>query len=88
MFQKIIGNRVVIRRGYTADKTDSGVLHIPDTAKVPLPEGTVLFVGPKATDVKPGDRVVFERFAGVDVEIPGHEEVLIMNEEHIIGVVE
>ena len=40
-----------------------------------------------ALDVKPGDRVLFGKWSGTEVKLDG-EELLIMKESDIMGVVE
>ena len=88
-------DRVVIRRIEGEDKTKGGIL-IPDTVKEKPQEGEVIAVGPGARDesgklialeVKAGDRVLFGKWSGSEVKIDG-EDLLIMKESDILGVVE
>ena len=88
-------DRVVIRRIEGEDKTKGGIL-IPDTVKEKPQEGEVVAVGPGARDesgkliaieVKAGDRVLFGKWSGSEVKIDG-EDLLIMKESDILGVVE
>ena len=88
-------DRVVVRRVEEDAKTAGGII-IPDTAKEKPMEGEVLAVGPGARnekgeivplDVKAGDRVLFGKWSGTEVKIDG-EELLIMKESDIMGVVE
>src|ERR687898_281418 len=88
-------DRVVVRRIEAEDKTKGGII-IPDTAKEKPQEGEVIAVGPGARDesgklipldLKPGDRVLFGKWSGSEVRIDG-EELLIMKESDIMGVVE
>ena len=88
-------DRVVIRRIEGEDKTKGGII-IPDTAKEKPQEGEVIAVGPGARDesgklvpidVKAGDRVLFGKWSGTEVKIDG-EELLIMKETDIMGVIE
>ena len=88
-------DRVVIRRVEQEEKTTGGII-IPDTAKEKPMEGEVIAVGPggrdetgKLTpiDVKVRDRVLFGKWSGTEVKIDG-EELLIMKESDIMGVVE
>jgi chaperonin GroES len=76
-------------------KTAGGII-IPDTAKEKPQEGEVVAVGPGARDetgklvelsVKAGDRVLFGKWSGSEVKIDG-EELLIMKESDILGIVE
>jgi len=88
-------DRVVIRRVEEDTKTTGGII-IPDTAKEKPIQGEVVAVGPGARDetgkvvpldVKAGDRVLFGKWSGTEVKIDG-EELLIMKESDIFGVIE
>jgi chaperonin GroES len=88
-------DRVVVRRIVADEKTAGGII-IPDTAKEKPQEGEVIAVGPGGRDesgklipidVKVGDRVLFGKWSGTEVKIDG-EELLIMKESDIMGVVE
>ena len=88
-------DRVVIRRIEGEDKTKGGIL-IPDTVKEKPQEGEVVAVGPGARDesgkliaieVKAGDRVLFGKWSGAEVKIDA-EDLLIMKESDILGVIE
>ena len=88
-------DRVVVRRLTAEEKTAGGII-IPDTAKEKPQEGEVVSVGPGARneqgqivalDVKAGDRVLFGKWSGTEVKIGG-EELLVMKESDIIGIVD
>ena len=88
-------DRVVVKRLEGEEKTKGGII-IPDTAKEKPQEGKVVAIGPggrdengKLTplDVKAGDRVLFGKWSGTEVKIDD-EELLIMKESDIMGVVE
>ncbi|HJS86815.1 MAG TPA: co-chaperone GroES [Acetobacteraceae bacterium] len=88
-------DRVVVRRIDAEEKTSGGII-IPDTAKEKPMEGEIIAVGPGARneqgqlvppDVKAGDRVLFGKWSGTEVRIEG-EELLIMKESDIMGVIE
>jgi len=88
-------DRVVVRRVDEDNKTAGGII-IPDTAKEKPMQGEVIAVGPGARDeagkvvpldVKAGDRVLFGKWSGTEVKIDG-EELLIMKESDIMGVIE
>ena len=88
-------DRVVVKRLEEDTKTAGGII-IPDTAKEKPQQGEVVAVGPGARDeqgkvisldVKPGDRVLFGKWSGTEVKIDG-EDLLIMKESDIMGVVE
>jgi chaperonin GroES len=88
-------DRVVVRRIESDAKTSGGII-IPDTAKEKPQEGEIVAAGPGARneqgqlvplDVKAGDRVLFGKWSGTEVKIDG-EELLIMKESDIMGIVE
>lgn len=88
-------DRVVVRRVKEEEKSKGGIL-IPDTAKEKPQEGEVIAIGPGARDeegkridmdVAIGDRILFGKWSGTEVTIDG-EELLIMKESDIMGVVE
>jgi chaperonin GroES len=88
-------DRVVVRRIEEDERTAGGII-IPDTAKEKPQQGEVIAVGPGARDekgqlqpldVKAGDRVLFGKWSGTEVKIDG-EELLIMKESDILGVLE
>ena len=88
-------DRVVLRRLEGEAKTAGGII-IPDTAKEKPMEGEVVAVGPGGRnekgeivpmDVKVGDRVLFGKWSGTEVKLDG-EELLIVKESDIMGVVE
>ena len=90
---KPLGDRVLVQRMDVEEK--KGGIIIPDAAKEKPKTGKVIALGLGKRDedgkridfnVKKGDKVLFESYAGTDITIAG-EEYLIMREESIIGVV-
>jgi chaperonin GroES len=88
-------DRVVLRRIEEDERTKGGII-IPDTAKEKPQQGEVVAVGPGARDekgvvqpldVRAGDRVLFGKWSGTEVKIDD-EELLIMKESDILGVLE
>ena len=88
-------DRVVVKRVAEETKTAGGII-IPGTAQEKPSEGKVIAVGPGTRDdagnlvkldVKKGDRVLFGKWGGTEVTIDG-EELLIMKESDIMGVLE
>ncbi len=88
-------DRVVVRRLEQEEKTSGGII-IPDTAKEKPMEGEIIAAGPGGRnengqlvplDVKVGDRVLFGKWSGTEVKIDG-EELMIMKESDIMGVIE
>ena len=88
-------DRIVVSRIADQEKTKGGII-IPDTAKEKPIEGKVLAVGNgrvledgnvRKLDVKVGDRVLFGKYGGTEVTIDG-EDLLILREDDVLGVVE
>ena len=87
-------DRVLIRRLEEQDEKHGSII-IPDTAKEKPQEGKVIAVGTgRVTEegktlplaVKAGDRILFGKYSGSEVNIGG-DEYLIMKEEDILGIV-
>lgn len=88
-------DRVLVRRIKEDEKTAGGII-IPDTAKEKPQQGEVVAVGSGARnengeivalDVKSGDTILFGKWSGSEVKIDG-EELLIMKESDILGIVD
>ena len=88
-------DRVIVIREDEEGKTKGGII-IPDTAKEKPVEGKVTAVGTgkigddgkkQPLEVKKGDRVLFGKYAGTEIQIGGVEH-LIMREDDIIAIVE
>ncbi len=92
---KPLHDRVLIKRLEEEEKTKGGII-IPDTAKEKPIKGEVVATGPgKMSDdgkrmelsVKPGDQVMFNKYAGTEIKIEG-EEHLVMREDDIVAIIE
>ncbi len=88
-------DRVIVRR-VEETRTSPGGIVIPDTAAEKPIQGEVLAVGKgkllengevRPLDVKVGDKVLFGKYSGTEVKVAG-QEVLVMREEDIMGVIE
>ena len=88
-------DRVLVRRIEADTKTAGGII-IPDSAQEKPSEGEIVAVGEGARDddgdripmdVNAGDRVLFGKWSGTEVKIDG-EDLLIMKESDIMGVIE
>ena len=88
-------DRVLVRRVESEEKTAGGLI-IPDSAKEKPAEGEIVAVGAGLRDddgdripldVKVGDKVLFGQYAGSTVKIDG-EELLVMSESEVFGVIE
>ncbi len=87
-------DRVLLRLVEQEAKTAGGII-IPDTAQEKPMEGEVVAVGTghvndngdvRPLDVKSGDRVIFSKWAGTEVQVDG-EELMVMKESDIIGII-
>jgi chaperonin GroES len=90
-----LGDKIVVKRLEAEDKTAGGIV-LPDTAKEKPQQGRVLSVGDgRLTEkgqrypcqVHEGDRIVFTGWAGAEVNVDGHE-LLILREEDILAVLD
>ncbi len=87
-------DRIIVQRLPEEEKTSGGII-IPETAKEKPQRGKVLSTGRGRTtddgkrlplEVKPGDEVLFGKYSGTEFKM-GSEELLMMREEDIYGVV-
>ena len=91
-----LGDKILIKRADAKKKTDSGIF-LPESAKDKPKEGKIMALGNgllnKATGeympftVKKGDSVIFTSYAGNEIKI-GDEEMLILSEDDILGIIE
>ena len=90
---KVLGARLVIKPTPPEEATQSGII-ISSASQEPKYEGTVVAVGPGARldngqqmpmDCEPGNKVIYSRLAGVPINY-NDEELLIINERDIIGI--
>lgn len=87
-------DRVVVKR-MEEERTSAGGIVIPDSAAEKPMKGEVIAVGNgkvndagevRMLDVKVGDQVLFGKYSGTEIKIDG-DDVLIMREEDILGVI-
>ena len=88
-------DRILVKRIENEEKTKGGII-IPDTAKEKPSEGKVVAVGKgkvtddgklQALEVKKGDRVLFSKYSGNEVNLDG-EETLIISEDDVLAILE
>ncbi len=88
-------DRIIVKRVDEEETTKGGII-IPDSAKEKPQEGKVIAVGKgkaneegklQPLDVKKGDKVLFSKYAGTEINIEGTEH-LIIREDDVLGVVE
>ena len=82
-------DRVIVKADPAETVTKGGII-IPDTAQEKPQRGTVIAAGPGKKDepmaVKPGDKVLYGKYAGTDIQIDG-DDLLIMRESDILAIV-
>lgn len=90
-----MGPRILVRQVEAATMTKGG-LHIPDNAQEKPTEAIVLAIGKGRVlndgsllpiDLKVGERVLFNKYAGTPVQIDGVEHI-VLEEHHVVGVME
>lgn len=88
-------DRVLVRRLEEKEVVKGGII-IPDTAKEKPMEGEVIAIGAgkigedgkrQTLDVKPGDRILFGKYAGTEIKIDDQDYV-IMREEEVLAILE
>jgi chaperonin GroES len=91
---KPIGDRVIVQRLGSVEKTKSG-LYLPDSAQEKPQEGKVIAVGSGKTlkngkviplSVKPGDKIIFGKYSGSEITVDDKEYVFL-NEDDILAIV-
>lgn len=87
---KPLADRVLIKPTPAEETTIAGII-IPDSAKEKPLRGTVLATGDgtadEKMDVKPGDEVLYGKYAGTEVELDG-EKLMIMRQSDVLGIFE
>lgn len=92
---KPLHDRVVIKR-LEEERTSAGGIVIPDSAAEKPVRGTVMAMGPGKMladgkvvplAVKKGDTVVFGKYSGTEIKLDG-QEMIVMREEDIMGIIE
>jgi chaperonin GroES len=93
---KPIGDRLIVRRFDSEEKTAGGIV-LPDAAKKKPQRGKVLAAGPgkllkngtrRTLQVKEGDTVIFTSWAGDEFRERGGDAILVMREEDVLAVVD
>src|SRR5579884_3305730 len=88
-------DRVLVKRLNTEEKTKGGII-IPETAKEKPQEGKIISVGKgklledgstRPLDIKVGDKILFGKYGGTEINIEG-DEYLILREEEILAIIE
>ncbi len=88
-------DRILVKRIEEEGKTKGGII-IPDSAKEKPQEGKVIAAGNgkigddgkvQPLDVKKGDKILFSKYAGSEVNIDDDEH-LIIREDDVLGIIE
>ena len=91
---KPLGDRVVIKQLEAEETTKSGIV-LPSQAKEKPQQAQVVAVGPGGVvdgkevkmEVKPGDKVIYSKYAGTEVKM-GEDELIIVKQNDILAIVE
>jgi chaperonin GroES len=92
---KPLGDRI-IAKALSAEEVTPGGIVLPESAQEKPLEGEVLAVGPgaqldsgkiKPMDVKPGDKVIYGKYAGTEVKV-GAQEYIILRQEDVLAIKE
>jgi len=91
---KPLGDRVVIKQLEAEETTKSGIV-LPSQAKEKPQQAQVVAVGPGGVvdgkdvkmEVKPGDKVIYSKYAGTEVKM-GDDEYIIVKQSDILAIVE
>ncbi len=82
---KPLGDRVFVKYMEEVERTAGGI-YIPDAAKEKPQKGKVEAVGKEVKEVKTGDVILFDKYAGSKINID-NEDYLIIKEEEVLGVI-
>lgn len=89
-----LADRLVLKVAEVAEEKTKSGLYVPDSAKEKPQEAEVLAVGPGvlndkgervALEVKVGDKVIFSKYAGMEIKVEG-EEYLVLSERDILAI--
>ncbi len=91
-----LGDRLLVERSDKDQSKSTGGIIIPDAAKEKPLEAKVIAVGPGklchdgktccAMNVKVGDRILFGKYAGTEIKLNGKDNLLVLREEDVLGV--
>ncbi|ACI22172.1 MULTISPECIES: co-chaperone GroES [Thermodesulfovibrio] len=84
---KPLKDRVVVKFSSEELEKTPGGIYVPDVAKEKPQKGTVVEIGSEVKEVKVGDTVLFDKYAGSKIKVDD-VEYLIIKEEEILGIVE
>ena len=88
-------DRVIVKRQEQSRTTASGLI-LPDASQEKMNQGIIVAVGsgnldddgnPQSLEVKEGDTVVFGKYSGSTIQDENNDEVLILKEKEILGII-
>lgn len=92
---KPIGDKI-IAKALSAEEVTPGGIVLPESAQEKPLEGEVIAVGPgeqlgsgefRPIDVKPGDKVIYGKYAGTEVKV-GSQEYIVLRQDDILAIIE
>lgn len=84
---KPLGKRVLVKQIEQEEITKSGIV-LPGTVSKEKPiTGEVLAVGRKIEDIKPGEKIIYEKYTGTEVK-DGEDVYLILDIDNVLGIIE
>ena len=84
---KPLGKRVLVKQIEQEEITKSGIVLTGTVFKEKPITGEVLAVGRKIEDIKPGERIIYEKYTGTEVK-DGEEVYLILDIDNVLGIIE
>lgn len=87
MNYKIMADKVLVKLHKPEERSKSGLIIIPKEAQKTSSFATVIAIGPRQENVKPGDVVVISSYVGIEVVIDD-VDYIILDDFEIMGIVE
>jgi|UniRef100_A0A7C4AJ46 chaperonin GroES len=84
---KPLKDRIVVKFSSEEMEKTPGGIYVPDVAKEKPQKGVVVEIGSEVKEVKVGDTVLFDKYAGSKIKV-NDVEYLIIKEEEILGIIE
>ena len=78
-------DKILIKRPEEFSETDGGII-IPETSREKAMNGEVISVGDDVKKVKPGQTIMFAKYAGTDITFDDANQYLIISERDVLGI--
>lgn len=78
-------DKILIKRPEEFSETDGGII-IPETAREKAMNGIVVSVGDDVKKIKPGQTIMFAKYAGTDITFDDDNQYLIISERDVLGI--